>query len=300
MDQLRLPKRVVLNFANRCNMHCAFCYIPFDGREANEDTALKVLDEISRWGVSNLTVGGGDPLMYPYLPSLLAHARTSLGHQAILQLDTNGLGLRPSLLERIAHDVDTIGLPIETTSCKTAAKMGRGSTYPAHLTRTLSELMKYHVPIKINTVVTALNVGDIRDVGILISQLEVRLWSIYQFWLIADSPSVTFAEYALSDEAFIDATSGIQDTFPNLRIEIGTIVKRAHAYFFVTHTGRAYTIAQAREKDYRYIELGSIFESQTLQQWARLSDPAANALRAKMRASDLCLDGRNAYRSTGK
>ena len=74
----------------RCNMHCAFCEASAGEKSVDElDTgeATTMIDDLSRMGVRRLVLSGGEPLMRPDLPEILAHAA---GRGMRLGLVTNG------------------------------------------------------------------------------------------------------------------------------------------------------------------------------------------------------------------
>lgn len=75
----------------RCNLRCLHCYSDSSPQEAAAlplDSALGALDMAAAWGYGVLAVSGGEPLLYPGLARLLAHAQ-SLGMSR--SVVTNGL-----------------------------------------------------------------------------------------------------------------------------------------------------------------------------------------------------------------
>jgi len=71
----RSLERVNFNFTAKCNMACRFCYVPFDGEEGSEVEAFAVVDELLARDVKSITFAGGDPLMYPYLQTLISRVK---------------------------------------------------------------------------------------------------------------------------------------------------------------------------------------------------------------------------------
>ena len=98
-----------------CNLNCVYCE-DFGARRNAEQPAPLPLDDakrllaVIRQGTSSLIVTGGEPLLYPDLPALLAYARRDLRFRHITLL-TNAALLRERLnvlplLDRLMVSVD--------------------------------------------------------------------------------------------------------------------------------------------------------------------------------------------------
>jgi len=69
---------VVWNITRTCNLHCVHCYtdsdnLKYDGELTHEE-ALKMIDELSDFGIPSLLFSGGEPFMRKDLFSLLEYA----------------------------------------------------------------------------------------------------------------------------------------------------------------------------------------------------------------------------------
>jgi sulfatase maturation enzyme AslB (radical SAM superfamily) len=89
-----------IEFSSRCNLRCKWCSLDFDKPSVNMDEALlaKALDELSTpdgWTVGEIALhNGGEALMHPRLPSMLAViAAKRAGHASfpLVSLLTNGV-----------------------------------------------------------------------------------------------------------------------------------------------------------------------------------------------------------------
>ena len=90
---IRVP-RVCVNFAERCNMSCSYCYIPFDGVAPNLEEAKQVVNRLHAMQAESITFGGGDPLIYDWFVDLLRYTRSKFGSNMFIQLDINGLSFQ--------------------------------------------------------------------------------------------------------------------------------------------------------------------------------------------------------------
>ncbi|MHA7964594.1 GTP 3',8-cyclase MoaA [Paenibacillus sp. CAU 1782] len=109
-----------ISVTDRCNLRCLYC-MPEEGVQfADSDTLLsyddivKVVEEGARLGISKLRITGGEPLVRPDLPQLIARLSRIPGIQDIA-LTTNGIflakyaeALRIAGLKRVNISLDTL------------------------------------------------------------------------------------------------------------------------------------------------------------------------------------------------
>ncbi len=106
---------VVWNCTRRCNLHCLHCYsqsqdIAYAG-ELTTDEGYRLLDDLAAFGVPVVLFSGGEPLLRPDLPELIAHARLR-GMRAVLS--TNGTLITPEYT-RMLHecDISYVGISLD-------------------------------------------------------------------------------------------------------------------------------------------------------------------------------------------
>ena len=97
---------VVWNATRTCNLNCSHCYsdsrlLPYPGQLTAAEARV-MIEDLAQFGVPSLVFSGGEPLMRPDLPELIAHAR-DLGIRPVLS--TNGTLITPS----VAADLERAG-----------------------------------------------------------------------------------------------------------------------------------------------------------------------------------------------
>ncbi|MBK8063315.1 MAG: radical SAM protein [Betaproteobacteria bacterium] len=109
------PQRAILNFAHRCAMTCEWCYVPFEESAAREHVVKAIVQRVADLEFKSLTVGGGDPFQYRFLPDILRFAHSL---NLFVHVDTHAKGLRQTAenLELLRSSVDLIGLPMDGSS----------------------------------------------------------------------------------------------------------------------------------------------------------------------------------------
>lgn len=104
---LETKPTVIWNATRTCNLNCSHCYsdsrlLPYPGELTAAEARVMIAD-LAQFGVPALEFSGGEPLMRPDLPELIAHAR-DLGIRPVLS--TNGTLITPS----VAADLSRAGV----------------------------------------------------------------------------------------------------------------------------------------------------------------------------------------------
>jgi MoaA/NifB/PqqE/SkfB family radical SAM enzyme len=104
LDAVRLDGwgTLFLELVGTCNERCLHCYAessPTVKDALDQATCEAVIDDAARLGFERLQLTGGDPLLCPFLPDLVARAA---GRFVATEVYTNGLLLGDRLLDRLA------------------------------------------------------------------------------------------------------------------------------------------------------------------------------------------------------
>ncbi len=150
-----------------CNYHCQYCFVGFRERTPTKETAFKIVEEIHKFFVKSgvkggrINIAGGEPLLYPYLTDVINKAN-SLGLK--VSIITNGSLLTEELISVWQGKVETIGISVDAISDETNKAIGREqqgrSLSMAQLCDIADWIHKYGIKLKINTVVSKLNLHE--------------------------------------------------------------------------------------------------------------------------------------------
>ena len=124
---------VVWNVTRRCNLSCVHCYAhSADQHYENElttDEGLALLDDLAAFGVPVVLFSGGEPLLRPDLPTLIAHART-LGMRTVIS--TNGTLIDKAAAERLAQaGLSYVGISLDGMRTTNDKFRGRSGAFDA-------------------------------------------------------------------------------------------------------------------------------------------------------------------------
>jgi len=98
---------IAWNVTRRCNLHCAHCYTDSFDRdyegELTTDEAKRVVDDLAAFGAPVILFTGGEPLLRPDLPELVAHTQ---GRGIRIVISTNGT----LLIHAVAQELKELGV----------------------------------------------------------------------------------------------------------------------------------------------------------------------------------------------
>jgi radical S-adenosyl methionine domain-containing protein 2 len=159
----------VINFhvTNPCNYACRYCFGKFEGEPLPLAHALRIVDGIADYfrdssvSQGRINLAGGEPLLYPALDGLIEAI-----HQKGLAVSviTNGSLLTPARIEAWKSKVACVGLSVDALTPAVNRAIGRcrgGETLGlSHWTALAEAYRRCRIPLKINTVVSRLNLAE--------------------------------------------------------------------------------------------------------------------------------------------
>ncbi len=216
------PTRAVLNFTHKCALACEWCYVPFGTPAAERDVVKRIVDRLSFFGFLQLTLGGGDPFQYSFLPEIAIAARKA---GLFVQIDTHGKSMVPNHLnERTLREaVQLVGLPLDGP---TADDHDRMRSSPGHfdlLMRRFAWLKAIGTPVKINSMISAQNCGTLAALASVVSDLSPVRWSIYEFWPLGPAASARQLHSLQSSIFSAAASEAVAKVNVNTAIEVEVV-----------------------------------------------------------------------------
>lgn len=191
-----LPVAVNYHLNKNCNFRCKGCYAVFNdspnirGVMLPRDRMFALVDAIaaaplpSGSPVRKLTFAGGEPTLCPWLPNLIAHAKSQ---GLVTMVVTNGSRCDSRYLDRLVDSLDWLTLSIDSLDPATNQAIGRndskGTAIPAEVyAKILSEAAARGMRTKINTVVSSLNCHE--DMNGFIASSGIARWKILQIMAV--------------------------------------------------------------------------------------------------------------------
>ena len=152
-------KRVCWNITTRCNQNCKYCHRFLNINDLTYEENERILNNLIRDGITDITWTGGEALLYPNLENLLQIAKENGIKNKLI---TNGLVLaRNDKSREILKYLDSLTLSLDTINSDTNEELGRGKNHFEDVRIILDYVKNEGLPISINinTVVSKKNIN---------------------------------------------------------------------------------------------------------------------------------------------
>ena len=168
-------------------MSCGFCFATFDDFPVSsgvnclpESHALGLIDNLRRAGFGKINFAGGEPILCPWLHSLIRYAK-SVGFTT--SIVTNGSKVTDEWLDDLDGSLDIAALSIDSVDADTLARIGRAVKGKRPFGRDyyldVGERLKGRcIRLKVNTVVNRYNLEE--DFRPFIREMRPERWKIFQ------------------------------------------------------------------------------------------------------------------------
>ncbi|MGP8216600.1 MAG: viperin family antiviral radical SAM protein [Bacteroidia bacterium] len=192
-----------------CNFRCKFCFASFqDVKESilpkghlPKDDTIEVVRQLCRYGFSKITFVGGEPTLCPWLPELIAKAK-SFGVTTMIV--TNGSRITADYLIPLKGILDWITLSVDSLNPEINRMTGRGNNQILFSMQDYLEkcriIKEAGFRLKINTVVHRLNCNEVLS-SLLAKALPER-WKIFKVLPVSGQNSAGIPELDITDAEF--------------------------------------------------------------------------------------------------
>jgi MoaA/NifB/PqqE/SkfB family radical SAM enzyme len=203
-----------------CNAACVFCAAERDFSTMSFAQAESLLDQLGRGAIRNVVLGGGEPFLWPHGVERLASAAKERGF--LVQLCTNGTVVPGSLAE--SPSIDRFILPLEAADPRIHDRLR--ASRPGHqalILRHLDALTCARRSFTLSTVVTALNVDQVREVariveGLALAGAPLHAWHLYRFLPVGRGGRRNADRLAIGPERYLATWREAKALAPHARL----------------------------------------------------------------------------------
>lgn len=232
-----------LAVTDRCNLRCFYC-MPEEGLNWLARTELLTYEEMVRtcsllvnMGIEKIRITGGEPFVRKDIMQLL-RALAELDGLHELSLTTNGILTAPHVPELKQLGVKTVNLSLDTLDAGRFFAITRRDEFAAVM-RTMDELIKHNIQVKINAVVMdGKNIQDIKPLVDLTRSLPVSVRFIEEMPFNGDGHTYSGIKW---DHVHI--LQHITEAFPGIKKMEDPAYSTAYNYKIPGHTGNVGIIA---------------------------------------------------------
>jgi MoaA/NifB/PqqE/SkfB family radical SAM enzyme len=166
----------LLELTYGCNLNCTFCYndLNLRGRRVSLDGYKTLLDDLSGMGVLDLTLSGGEPLMYQHFFELGACAKDK---GFVIKVKSNAVPLNHRNAGRLKAEVDPYVVETSLHGARPESH-DRLTQVPGsfdRLVKNIGILKKEGLRVKVNSTLTRWNENEIAEMFDLADRLDVPL-----------------------------------------------------------------------------------------------------------------------------
>ncbi|MFC1417802.1 radical SAM protein [Streptacidiphilus cavernicola] len=291
-------RSMILSAGKSCFVACPGCYNHFARTLASTDDLLGFVRAYQeRFGLSRITVGGGDPLTRPDLLTLL----TGLKDRGLsISLDTVGTaflgdarirfmgeGIAAHVpADQVAALTHMIGIPLDGTT-DAVQQLFRRHARVEEQRAVLRTLHSAGARVCVNTVVHAGNAGAIGALaGLLAEHACVVEWQLFQFMPIGPLGHRNRERFLIDDSAFVEAADAARAASPStVNVIAKSAQARKHRYLLIDAGGQVWIPSQSTatawsptDSSGERVTLGPVQDPKTLQRIADyVNEPAGAA-----------------------
>lgn len=167
-----------------CNFNCLWCYAG-SGRHLTKPKSMsweevtRVIDILINSGIKQVTFGGGEPLLYPYLPALINKLTTE---GIVVNVTTNGYFLTDELARELKESgLNQVQMDIESVQPEDHDRMRDKEGAHEHIVRAFQNALKNEITCVCQVVVTTENAAALPTIITYARKLGVqrcRVWDM--------------------------------------------------------------------------------------------------------------------------
>jgi MoaA/NifB/PqqE/SkfB family radical SAM enzyme len=207
--------KVIFQTTTKCNDKCTFCFAPKGMEDLTLQEHMKILQNLISLNISEISWTGGECLLVPHIKQLLEFAKNN-GITNIL--NTNG-GLIPQKLCHLKDFIDSINLSATSFNPETIERLNRDPRHERIILDAIEEIQKQGNPLRINTVVTALNKNDLEQMGEIFEKLCISKWLFMEYSPIRNHMKQNVKNSILSHDEFETIVNTQKLSRPSINIE---------------------------------------------------------------------------------
>lgn len=216
-------KSICWDITSRCNECCGFCYRNPNNRELDLNSNKIILKKLIDFGVDKISFVGGEPFLYTELFELLEWGKLYAKDKTVFSITTNAILLtniinneieiNTEIMEKTLELFNWITLSLDAPNKEVQSLMGRNSLHFDRIITILEYLndKNYQNKVKINTVVSIINLDYILNLYDILCSYNVKRWKIFCFLPSRGNALQYRDKYYIPEDIFLNKIQEIND-----------------------------------------------------------------------------------------
>jgi len=220
----RVAQDLRISLTDKCSLRCTYCMpaagLDWLGKELvlTDDEILRLAQLFCDLGVRTIRLTGGEPLVRPGVPALLARL-AALQPRPELSLTTNAIALADQAAELAVAGLDRVNVSLDTLDRENFRRLTRRDRLPEVLSGLAAAREAGLDPVKVNAVLMQENLAEAPEL------LRWSLLSGYRMRFIEHMP--LDAEHTWSRADMVTAEDVLARLIEDFRLE--PVAERGHA-----------------------------------------------------------------------
>ena len=200
-----------------CNMDCKFCFANWreNRKQLPFEKVKSIIDKLKEYGIEAINLTGGDPLLRNDIVDICKYCKEK---EIMTIISTNGIELMNK--KEVLQYIDSINLPLDSFNPDIHNEMRPCAVKNHH--EFILKLIDYindnypNIKIKINTMVSKLNISDVINIGNLIDG-KVYSWKLGKF--LSSGYGKEFEEmYSITNEEYEQKVKKCKEKYKSINI----------------------------------------------------------------------------------
>jgi len=180
--ELNAPLDVEWEVTNACNLRCRHCYVAAGERlkeELDTSKALRLVDELDRIGVTDITISGGEPFLRSDLWRIVKEIKS---RKIPCTLYTNATLLNEERIRKLVkHDIKSVSVSLNGGTAETHNFVQNANTFRRVLTA-IKGLNDHGIKVQVLFTLMKMNMNEFDALIELSKKLNVASICIYPFY----------------------------------------------------------------------------------------------------------------------
>lgn len=190
--RLHFPISLVLSLTNQCLHKCLYCYASNSKDDSDHllplNQIIELLDEAKLLGVNSITLSGGEPLMRKDTPKIL-EAMTARGINPFI---STKMFCDEKLVSSLKNaGLDCIQVSLDTLEEDIAERLTGTNRFVERTLKTINLFLRYGFKVRVNCVVSSLNIEKIPDLIQYLTSLGITTLSFAVYFKTLTFPKRT-------------------------------------------------------------------------------------------------------------